>query len=150
MRNTLVAAALAALSVGALSGCSPSDASSAPPTVTITAPAPAVDEQEVVEEPETTTPKPAKAKKPAATTVAMPNVKDTNLSVTMHKLEKKGFTTITPLPVDGHAFVANPANWVVLGQDPAAGKRVNPRSEITLEVAKTEEAENSWCGDNDC
>ncbi|WP_157362279.1 PASTA domain-containing protein [Haloechinothrix halophila] len=91
-------------------------------------------------EPETTA--------PAA--VKMPAVKGTNLKVSVHKLEKRGFTDIVPLPVDGHAFAANYANWRIVGQDPAAGKRVRTDIEITLKVAKTDEAENSFCLDNDC
>lgn len=136
MLTSLVAVAFAAVLAGGLSACGtptePTDfpTASSTPHVDVTSEA----------EPATTA--------PAAAT--MPAVKETNLQVSVHKLEKMGFTDITPLPVDGHAFAANYANWRIVGQEPTAGKRVRTDIEITLRVAKTDEAENSFCLDNDC
>ncbi|MFD2400098.1 PASTA domain-containing protein [Prauserella oleivorans] len=80
----------------------------------------------------------------------MPSVEGLNLMAAMDTLENLGMTNIQPLPVDGHAFVANPANWVVVAQEPAADTQANTAGEVTLQVSKTDEAESSWCGDRDC
>ncbi|ASR33718.1 hypothetical protein BAY61_00510 [Prauserella marina] len=86
----------------------------------------------------------------APTMVEMPTVEGENLMVAMDTLDSLGITNVLPLPADGHAFVANPANWVVVAQDPAAGMQLSTADEATLQVAKTDEAESSWCGDGDC
>lgn len=150
MRSTLAAAALAALLAGGISACNVPAESTETPSVESTRiadyetgdDAASIDDDAVDESSPEPAPKPVKAK--------MLSVEGMNLQVAEHKLEQKGFTNVLPLPVDGHAFVANPANWVVVGQDPASGKRVAKDTEITLEVAKTEEAENSVCLDGDC
>lgn len=157
MRTTLAAAAAVALLGVGISACSPSAQSTDPPAVVEQAPVAefenddaasnsgnAVDD--VAAEP---APKPTVVK-PKPARVKVPSVVGMNLQLAEHKLEQKGFTNILPLPVDGHAFVANPANWVVVGQDPASGKRMGKSAEFTLEVAKTDEAENSVCLDGDC
>lgn len=46
--------------------------------------------------------------------------------------------------------MANPANWVVVGQEPPAGTRVSTADQVTLQVAKTDEAEGSFCLDGEC
>ncbi|GAA5109398.1 hypothetical protein GCM10025762_16050 [Haloechinothrix salitolerans] len=136
MLKSLVAVTFGAILAGSVSACGTSTEPTDSPAVT---PTPTVD---VTTEAEPQTSAPAKAK--------MPPVKGTNLQVSVHKLERLGFTDIMPLPVDGHAFAANYANWKIVGQDPAAGKRVRTNIEVTLEVVKTDEAENSFCFDNDC
>lgn len=136
MLKSLVAVAFAAVLTGGVSACgTPAEPTDSPPLSST----PNVD---VTSEAELETSAPAAVK--------MPAVKGTNLQVSVHKLEKIGFTDIMPLPVDGHAFAANYANWKIVGQQPAAGKRVRTDVEITLKVAKTDEAENSYCFDNDC
>lgn len=136
MLKPLVAVAFAAILASGVSACGTPAEPTDPPTLSST---PNVDVTSKAE-PETSAPAVAK----------MPAVKGTNLQVSVHKLEKRGFTDISPLPVDGHAFAANYANWRIVGQEPAAGKRVRTDIEITLKVAKTDEAENSFCLDNDC
>ncbi|MEU3272092.1 PASTA domain-containing protein [Saccharomonospora sp. NPDC006951] len=86
----------------------------------------------------------------APTMVEMPAVEGDNLKVAMDTLDSLGITNVLPQPTDGHAFVANPANWIVVTQDPAAGTRLGTDDETTLQVAKTDEAESKWCGDGDC
>lgn len=139
MRKSLTAAVLAVVFAGGVSACG-TPTETTPPSVD--RPTSAANEAPEEQVEESTTPKPAAVK--------VPNVEGTNLQVSAHKLEKLGFTDVTPLPVDGHAFALNYANWVIVGQDPAAGKRVRTDIEIALEVAKTDEAENSYCFDNDC
>lgn len=136
MLKSFVSVAIAVVVAGGISACGtptePTDSPALTPTSTVDATTEA--------EPQTSAP--ARAK--------MPPVKGANLQVSVHKLERLGFTDIMPLPVDGHAFAANYANWKIVGQQPAAGKRVRTNIEVTLKVVKTDEAENSFCFDNDC
>lgn len=85
-----------------------------------------------------------------AETLTMPSVIGTNLQVSYDELTDRGFTDVVPLPVDGHAFAANYRNWIVVGQDPAAGAKVKSDRAITLEVEKTDAAESRSCLDLDC
>ncbi|PXY19335.1 hypothetical protein BAY60_31735 [Prauserella muralis] len=73
-----------------------------------------------------------------------------NLMLAMEAMDGLGLTNVVPLPADGHAFVANPTNWVIVAQDRAPGTRISTSDEATVHVAKTDEAESSWCGDGDC
>lgn len=136
MLKPFVSVAFVAVLAGGVSACGTPAEPADSPTLSST---PTVDVTSEVE-PETSAPASAK----------MPAVKGTNLQVSVHKLEKIGFTDVMPLPVDGHAFAANYANWKIVGQRPAAGKRVRTNIEVTLKVVKTDEAENSFCFDNDC
>jgi hypothetical protein len=140
LRTSIPAAVLVVLLAGGVSACAAhqSGDSDSPP-------APALDvaaDDAANDAGASQAPKPAKVK--------MPAVKGKNLQVIVSRLERKGFTDIEPLPVDGHAFAANYANWVIVRQDPAAGKWVSTDTLVTLEVKKTDEAENSVCIDGDC
>lgn len=148
MRTSLAVIALAAALGAGISACgTPAESIDSPTLATTPVEAGTADDaapsSDDAADDTSATPTPAPA-------VKMPAVEGTNLQVSVYKLERKGFSNISPLPVDGHAFAANYANWVIVAQTPAAGKRVSTDVEVTLEVAKTDEAENSVCLDGDC
>lgn len=148
MRMSLAIVAIAAAVGGGISACStPAEPIDSPTYAAPTAEVEAEDESAPAADDATDDTSATPTPEPA---VKMPDVEGTNLQLSVYKLERKGFTDISPLPVDGHAFAANYANWVIVAQTPAAGKRVSPDVEVTLEVAKTEEAESSSCIDRDC
>src|SRR5690606_9006659 len=104
-------------------------------------PAAAVEVDEAPSAPEIS----AEPEQSGAETLTMPSVTGTNLQVSYDELTDRGFTDVVPLPVDGHAFAANYRNWIVVGQDPAAGAKVKSDRAITLEVEKTDAAESRSC-----
>ncbi|MFC4003091.1 PASTA domain-containing protein [Prauserella oleivorans] len=134
MRKSLAALVLSAAIIGAATACAMPD----------------TQQTRVPESPTLSVQPAAPVEPPTPTTVEMPSVEGLNLMAAMDTLENLGMTNIQPLPVDGHAFVANPANWVVVAQEPAADTQANTAGEVTLQVSKTDEAESSWCGDRDC
>lgn len=138
MRKSLAAFMLFAAVIGAATAC-------AMPETTEETPAPTTLSVDPATPVEMSTPSSA-----APATVEMPSVEGQNLVLAMDSLEGVGMSNVLPLPADGHAFVANLANWVVLVQTPAAGSQVSTADEVTLQVAKTDEAESSWCGDGEC
>lgn len=141
MRKSVAACILSAAVIGAMTACAvPDTKQDTPAPVTVTASA------EPIAPAELSTPSSSAA--PAM--VEMPAVDGQNLMAAMDTLDALGVTNVLPLPADGHAFVANPANWVVVTQDPAPGTQLSTADDVTLQVAKTDEAESSWCGDGDC
>ncbi|MCP2254328.1 PASTA domain-containing protein [Prauserella aidingensis] len=135
MLKPVAACILSALVIGATAAC---QAPGGPAPTTVTTSAESVAPADLSSEPA------------SPTTVTMPSVEGQNLMEAMDTLDQLGVTDILPRPNDGHAFVANPANWVVAAQDPTAGTELSTADEVTLQVSKTDEAESSWCGDRDC
>lgn len=142
MRKSLAACILSAVVIGAVAACTPPESTQDTP-----APEPATLSVEPAAPVDLSTPS---APSVEPTTVEMPTVVGQNLGTATNTLTALGVTTVLPLPADGHAFVANPANWVVVAQEPTAGTQLRTTDEVTLQVAKTDEAESSWCGDGDC
>ncbi|EHY87971.1 PASTA domain-containing protein [Saccharomonospora azurea] len=82
--------------------------------------------------------------------VPMPSLRGVVLGNGVAALRALGVENVTTVPVDGHLFVVDHDNWVVVRQAPKAGVTVAPDEEVTLSVRKTEEAESRFCFDNDC
>ncbi len=78
----------------------------------------------------------------------VPDVKGELLSLAYDELKDAGFRDVEVVPVDGHAFALNYANWEVVDQTPTGTRSTD--TEIRLEVVKTREAESSFCFDGDC
>jgi len=135
MLKPVAACILSAAVIGATAACQ-APAGPAPATVSTSA--------------ESIAPADLSSESASPTTVKMPSVEGENLMAAMDTLDALGVTNVLPRPNDGHAFVANPANWVVAAQDPAAGTELSTADEVILQVSKTDEAESSWCGDGDC
>ncbi|WP_024874469.1 PASTA domain-containing protein [Saccharomonospora piscinae] len=82
--------------------------------------------------------------------VPMPPLRDVGLDPARTVLRELDIDEITTVPVDGHLFVLNRRNWVVVRQAPRPGEEVAADREVTLYVRKTAEAEARFCFDGDC
>jgi hypothetical protein len=91
---------------------------------------------------------PAMAEVEAPTMAEVPDVKGELLSLAYDELKDAGFRDVEVVPVDGHAFALNYANWEVVDQTPTGTRSTD--TEIRLEVVKTREAESSFCFDGNC
>lgn len=80
----------------------------------------------------------------------MPSLRGLVLSDGEDALRALGIENVSAVPVDGHMFVFNDNNWIVVRQTPDPGAVVAPDEEVTLDVEKTEAAESRFCFDGDC
>ncbi len=80
----------------------------------------------------------------------MPSLHGVVLGDGVEALRALGIDEVTTVPIDGHLFVFDRDNWIVVRQVPRAGEIVPPGGEVTLSVRKTDEAEARFCFDDDC
>ncbi|WP_298181623.1 PASTA domain-containing protein [Saccharomonospora sp.] len=87
---------------------------------------------------------------PPPNPTVMPSLRGIVLGDGEDALRALGIGNISAVPIDGHMFVFNDDNWVVLRQTPRAGETIDREAEVTLGVRKTREAESRFCFDGDC
>jgi hypothetical protein len=81
-------------------------------------------------------PSPSSSPTPSPVMLTMPNLVGQNAAVAEDQLKKLGFTSIQLGTVDGHAFIALPANWTVKTQSAKAGAQIRSDTLIVLGCAK--------------
>ncbi|RJQ69202.1 PASTA domain-containing protein [Pseudonocardiaceae bacterium YIM PH 21723] len=74
----------------------------------------------------------------AAAQLSLPDVVGSNAEVAMDRLHRTGFKHVTFGSADPKAkVVVLPANWTVVGMEPAAGSNLEVKAAVVLKVVKS-------------